>query len=367
MPHPTLSSLLHLVFTRWNFASVGLLPSPTTITLAAGLRCALVVDIGWAETTVTAVYEYRETNTQRSTRAMKQTVREMAKVLYPPAKDDEITAKATDEHVNFDFAEEVIVRLGWCRTIIGEPSSEALGTEQTVQIEMPSGSQLPVLETTRRALSQPVETALFASGFSRQDLDDEELPLPQLVFRALTVLPPDVRGICMSRIIFTGGGSNIPGLSKRVLDEVATLMSSYGWNNVRGKVIDKERDRLKEISANKPVRASAGNTTPSNAERSEIDPIEEKLRRIHLKESKPPVQGILREVKSLGAWAGASLLSGMKVRGLVEVERERFLQHGLAGAHKEGEVSTVPTRQSFGPGLAKAAGDRSSWTLAGWG
>ncbi|KAL3248971.1 hypothetical protein ABHI18_011831, partial [Aspergillus niger] len=58
-----------------------------------------------------------------------------------------------------------------------------------------------------------------------------------------------------------------------------------------------------------------------------------------------------------------SLLTSLKIRGLVEIEREKYLQHGLAGASRDLEHGHAPDRRS---GL-RTGGDRSSWTLAGWG
>ena len=441
LPHPLLSSLLHLVFSRWNFSTIGLLPSPTMTTLAAGLRSALVVDVGWSETIVTSVYEYRETSTSRSTRAMKKVVEEMAKILYSSAQKTEVGKKPT-KRANFDFAEEVVMRLAWCRGgNRGDQSDSSNTTEELVEVEMPPGSPEPVLRIPSSHFAKPADSALFASDISPSGLDDEELTVPLLVFKALTALPPDVRGICMSRIVFVGGGSRLLGLSRRVLDEVAALASQQGWSNVRGNLIaivgeklkesqeiyrqdpgrwqreQEEKARRKRLDAiqedleatidrphvdpsspveveqppqnvepkepnDLPAAAPAGAATegttvatpplsetkpPASPERPPLNDIDLKLQTLQLKESRPPIQGVLREVDSLGAWAGASLLSSLKIRGLVEVDRDRFLQHGLAGAHREGETSVVPQRQSFagGANLGKG-GDRSSWTLAGW-
>ena len=43
----------------------------------------------------------------------------------------------------------------------------------------------------------------------------------------------------------------------------------------------------------------------------------------NLKPKYPP--GMIRGVKSLGTWAGASILAGARVKGILEVEREKFL------------------------------------------
>ena len=400
--HPLLSSLLTLFFTRWNFSTISILPSPTMAAAAAGLRSALVVDIGWEETTVTTIYEYRETTSLRSTRAMKRVVKEMARNLYGRLQDSQEAANDENLEVDFEFAEEMVMRLGWCRSAMfanlpgQEKSSEASPrtAEQTangeatsmsrsgenqssedsanesntkndlIEIELPTRSNTTTLKLSRIAFAEPLEDALFASSATQQDFDEEELPLALIIFKVLASLEPDVRGICMSRIVFVGGGSQIPGVPRRALDVVAHMASEHGWSKVRGSVIDKHRERLKEINGNSVVR----DANTSNKDRvPDLDPIDERLRRLQLKEGKPPVQGFLRQVESLGCWSGASLITSIKTRGIVEVDRERFLQHGgLAGAHKEAEISVLPQRQSFGPGV-RGAGERSSWTLAGWG
>ena len=46
LPHPILSSLLTTFFNPWNYPSITLLPAPAVAAVAAGLRSALIVDIG---------------------------------------------------------------------------------------------------------------------------------------------------------------------------------------------------------------------------------------------------------------------------------------------------------------------------------
>ncbi|KAJ5890958.1 uncharacterized protein N7473_007186 [Penicillium subrubescens] len=176
----------------------------------------------------------------------------------------------------------------------------------------------------------------------------------------------------MSRIVFVGGGARIPGLRQRILQEVSSLIERYGWSSIRGKAVERQRQRMEDLrissqtNGQKPKPTSENGETPAKDEKTdpsqevpEIDFVEQKLHRQN-KDIPVPIQGVLREVESLGAWAGASLVTSLKLRGMVEIEREKFLQHGLAGATRDSEPS-VPDRRS---GLR--AGDRSSWTLAGW-
>ncbi|KAJ5722487.1 hypothetical protein N7488_000522 [Penicillium malachiteum] len=372
MPHPLLSSLLSTLFSRWRFPTITLLPSAPMSATAAGLRSALVVDLGWAETTTNGLYEYREVTTNRSTRAMKAVVQQMGRLLSNLTfQDSQEEVLSDDISVGFKYCEEVTCRLAWCHTDTDTEVPEEQSS--SVSIPSPENPGQEFIEVPFSRFAEPVEKVLLASDISEHDLDDEEKSIPLLVYKTLLDLPPDARGTCMARIVFVGGGARIPGLRQRILKEVSKLVDRYGWSPIRGKAVERQRERLAELristQANggekSAVKATATATSPDDEkldpsqEEPEIDFVEQKLRRQN-KDIPVPIQGVLREVESLGAWAGASLTTSLKIRGLVEIEREKFLQHGLAGGTRDSE-HPVPDRRS---GLR--AGDRSSWTLAGW-
>ncbi|PWY80367.1 actin-related protein RO7 [Aspergillus sclerotioniger CBS 115572] len=402
IPHPLLSSLLSTLFSRWRFPSITLLTSAPMAVTAAGLRSALVVDIGWAETIISGVYEYREMTVRRSTRAMKSLLQETGRLLTRLSNDSGASQSADEISVNFELCEEVASRFLWCRPKAVPKSStenseqqpaepheddaettdqrDAPLSDETVSLPYPSGFGTTYIDIPFSKLAEPVEKVLFAEGLAECELDDEEKPLSLLVYNALLSLPPDVRGTCMSRIIFIGGGSNVPGIRQRILKDVASLVEKYGWSPVRGTVIEQQRQKLQSLSLSQSQisavtkQEAMNEPSDSGTEKSaselqeddeEVDPIEQKIRRNNKeKDVKPPVQGVLREVESLGPWAGASLLTSLKIRGLVEIEREKYLQHGLAGATRELEMHGHAPDRRLG---LRTGGDRSSWTLAGWG
>ncbi|KAJ9486459.1 hypothetical protein VN97_g6874 [Penicillium thymicola] len=374
MPHPLLSSLLSTLFSRWRFPSVTLLSSATMSATAAGLRSALVVDIGWAETTATAIYEYREMTTKRTTRSMKYLMQEMGLLLTGLASDgDQDTETADKISVGFTYCEEVVSRFAWCKSQADEGTSSD-EPDRKLSIPSPANPEEEYMDVPFSRLAEPAEKVLFAPGVEEHELDDEEKSLPLLVYNTLLSLYPDARGTCMSRIVFVGGGSRIPGLRQRVLKEVSLLIDRHGWSPIRGRALERQRQRLEELRLPAQNASSPPETPKRNGEAPsaddepadpskvvpEIDFVEQKLRRQN-KDIPVPIQGVLREVESLGAWAGASLTTSLKIRGMVEIEREKFLQHGLAGATRDID-HPVPDRRS---GL-RSGGDRSSWTLAGW-
>lgn len=381
VPHPLLSSMLSTLFSRWRFPSITLLSTPAMSTAAAGLRSALVVDLGWAETTVTGVYEYREMTARRSTRAMKALQREMGKFLTSLAASNDHGSKSADQiAVPFEYCEEAVSRFAWCKA--REDSDDSRPTsdvsQKTVSIPSPNNPSAKYIDVPFSYFSDPVENVLFARGIPDCELDDDEKPIPALIYNVLLSLSPDARGACMSRIVFIGGGSRIPGVRRRILQEVTALFKQYGWSHMRGKVIDLEIQRRKmqrlSLSQQKAEQPQQQPQTPSQSStdndsqgerdnEGEVDFVEQRLNRSKDR-NLPFVHGVLREVDSLGPWAGASLVTSLKVRGLVEIEREKYLQHGLAGAYRD--LNTHSHAADRRSGL-RSGGDRSSWTLAGWG
>lgn len=413
IPHQLLSTVLSTLFQNFQVPTITLLAPPVLATAAAGCRSSLFIDIGWRETVITATYEYREVSSSRTTRAMKMVTLEVARAIEmhdkranakragnsPEEKDEAMVS------MDLEQAEELTVRLVWCRPRSGKfamsndrsssttnlaqvsvagdtPNEEPRENEneEASSISVPSpSSPRQSLQIPFSSLADPVETALFANNKAHYDLDDHEQPLYTLIYKSLLALPPDVRSVCMSRLIFGGGGSNIPGLKSRLLDDVTALVQKRGWNPVYGKAAEERRRRLRETnpsvrapasamneidSTNKSMNAEPKVALPASITPQEPDPIEEKLRHDHEKGSKHTVSGVVRGVETLGAWAGGSLLAGLRIKAVVEIEKDTFLQHGLAGARRDADVSVLP-HKSFGPGIAKA-GEKSSWTLGGW-
>lgn len=408
MPHVLLSAVLGTLFNNFQIPSVTLLNPPTLSTVVAGLRSALVVDVGWRETIVTGIYDYREVSEKRTARAMRMVTLEMARLLerhdMERSKDAEELGdvkkfEADGDMVVVDLAqaEEVTTRMAWCRShtrrvetlSISQDRPGRLGSiaeEEPKDLAVPSEFKdtlisIPSPSSPRQniqipfsAFASPVETALLGSLKLRHNLDDDEQPLHRLIYISLLSLPPDVRAVCMSRIIFTGGGSSIPGFKARLLDEVAAIVEARGWDPVEGKAADERLRRLKEISGNRgakkkrahratdPNKLEETTTLPVSLEPQVQDLIEEKIRREQDKGMKPSVSGIIRGVESLGAWAGASLLVKLRIKGVVEIERDAFLQHGLAGARKDAEASAASQKATPRPSM----GWQTGWTLGPW-
>ena len=112
----------------------------------------------------------------------------------------------------------------------GNRDTYSRSLDSKVSVPLPIGSDSKYTEVPFSRFSQPTESTLFGGSYENRDWDDEDMPLDILIYYFLLSLPPDLRGTCMSRIVFTGGGANIPGVRQRILDDVSALVEKNQWS-----------------------------------------------------------------------------------------------------------------------------------------
>lgn len=390
LPYPLLSAICHTLFNQYPIpTSISLYPTSVMCAVAAGLRAALVVDVGWGETVVTAVSEVREVHSCRSSRGMKRLSWHIAQLLNEELdrKQGESLSQPSPPgrtSITLEEAEEVMIRMAWCPHNVRSESPSSSDATNLISVSLSSHSELSPLSLPFQRFSEPVNATFFpyadgdrhdqnaseelttcttSSSLRKGNLDDDEEPLPSLIHRALLHLPPDVRSNVYEHFILVGGGSNIPGLRPRLVDEVSRVLEWRGWDPVKsygkadGKVepmpsrrhmknvattggkmgrSDSDGDHEVPIPTNKDVDEDSA--TPAHEQPQLPDPYMERIH--HRQNARPsskkwrntgeePDSRTLdpRTVKSLGAWAGASLVAGLRVRSMVEVEREEFVGH----------------------------------------
>ncbi|KAG9588824.1 fungal-specific actin related protein, partial [Aureobasidium melanogenum] len=324
LPHPLVSLTLNVVFNAFQPATVQLWTPPLLCAVSAGLRSALVIDIGWHETTITALYEYREVVHKRSTRAGKMLTRNMADALSKHAP--------TSNPLSFDTAEDMVTRMAWCR------SSRDQHFDDNVTLPLEASSAQVLFD----CLADPAEETFFSTPVPLEQIDDHDLPIHLLAYKCLLSLPLDVRAICVSRILITGGVSDIPGLKPRLLREIENTVNAKGWDPVMnyGSATEKRQQsaqqqmmtlptRTKQPDASDEVAAPADEQLLARNTPQERDEVAEKLQREVLKRG-ITIQGEVRGVQTLGAWAGASLVASLKVDAAFEVKRDDFFKNGLS-------------------------------------
>nr|POE99389.1 actin-related protein 10 [Quercus suber] len=340
LPTPIIEVMLKVLFNHYAQPSaVTLMTTPLLACVGSGHRNALVVEIGWEETVITAIGEYKQVYQRRSVRAGKMLTQEMARTIDGKADD---SAQSDQMHVNFGIAEDVTERIAWCRSM----SSDHDDAVHNRAVQLPR-TDSTTTELPFRKLSDPAETVFFDEQVDRQD--DHNLPLPALAHRVLLDLPLDLRSLAISRIVITGGSSQVPGLKHRLLQELSTLCSTRGWNPVHsyGKATTHRARVLQERNADTasgPHTEDRDGELPSTKKTIENhvphsdrihddikDPTSMKAenRAVEGKDSVPEVvKGVVRGVETVGAWSAASLIARLRVKGVHEVEREDFLKHG---------------------------------------
>ncbi|KAG9256662.1 putative actin protein RO7 [Emericellopsis atlantica] len=422
LPLPLLSTVLDTAFGRFQAPMVSLLSPATMSAVAAGVRSALVIDIGWSETVVTSVYEYREVKTTRSVRAGKYFNNELyRKVLHPLIAEDQgkeantVSEKShgqenptkekmdrdravdveneKDHRLSFDESEDIMRRLAWCRptnrtsqrtsaqleTVEEQDENEAEagstttpGADRTAHVPLQSSTPPKTIDVPFERIADVCGDVFFEPSMNLAHFDDHELPIHLLAYRHLAELPVDVRAICMSRVIFIGGCSNILGLKQRVIDETTSIIETKGWEPASGKAVD-------QLSNNSKLKWKPTKTPHLEQDRDEedglfseqandFDQFERGFMRPRKKD--PPVQGHIRALHSVGPWTGASLACQLKIPAMATIDRELWLQQGVNGASRPNDVDVkAQQRQSMGAGglIRGSGGQHTNWTLGKWG
>lgn len=411
LPTILIKTITNTIFTQFHPPTITYFSAPVLCTVSAGLRSALVIDIGWHETVITPIYELRVIGglvgaAGRTKRAGKLLRKKTGEILENLLVEKGIEGKKLQEN----HVEELVHRVVWCenyevrkqerelwrkadRSKSPIPGTSLPGTHaSTKPIFSPAGPAtmlIPLITTDSHkplsiniplsTLSLPVEHAFFEAttsndsydGYDGDEPDQDELPLPQLLYKSLLACHIDVRAACLSRIVIVGGPSNIPGLKKRIIDELhALVQENGGWNTV--KITQSARVRRRgasptvvtegederppppppkddvppplpppkfldeplKLSPAEPAKEdvkgeSAEENTNIFGSHNRIRKYKELEERENPKPSQPP--GFIQGVKSLGTWAGGSIVAGARVRGICEVERDKFLSAVASG------------------------------------
>lgn len=418
LPHSLLTLTLLVVFHIIPCTNIMLMTSPLLSLVGAGVRNGVVIDIGWHETTITTVFEYREVHQTQSNRGMKSLARETARFLsrklrkageWHEVDDTEEEDELPENDISFEECEDIMQRMVWCQgrtgdlrrmkvkrdlstdltgslqslVIVGDDGAEEKirpqDDESIVKVPLYSSRPPTTVEIPFKSFSYPAESTFFPIIDSP---DDNELPLPDLLYKHLLALPVDVRGHCMSRIMFTGGGSNIPGIRQRLMTEVLIRVAHQGWERASGQAFEKAKCNLRDRAQytrslsipSAPVKVSENTeatqtvTSPLSSAalaEPELDPQLEKIKARKEGKAKTRPSGVLNVIETLGPWAGGSLLASLKVKGIVDIEKDRFMQHGLEGSSRLAP-STSSSKAPANPGHNQKANEKTSWNLGIW-
>lgn len=358
LPHPLLSTFVQTLFNLYPIPiSIQLFSNAVMCCVAAGLRAGLVVDIGWNETVVTAVYDLREVRSQRSTRGGKRLSWEV-KAMVEAELDRRHRLRFADQEsskpedcVTLQDAEEVMKKLCWCPSIPSQPPHSFSYGSKEIAMCLNSKPNHERITLPFHRFSDPVLAAFFPESPSypwetRLHLDDNEICLPSLIYATLLRTSIDIRAQLVQRIVFTGGASSIPGLRSRLVQSLSETIEKRGWDiaDSYGSISDQrpvntapmklhstsEEADVENCPLNKDIESSS--QTPAHLQPPLPDPTLARLQRRSEQKSYLGFRGdntrsalTVQSVRTLGAWAGTSLMAGLRVKSTIEIEREGWL------------------------------------------
>lgn len=201
-PVPLKNLISKVLLFHMHAQSVRFFPEPVMTTISSGSHSALVIDMGWNQTTITPVFDLRQLykyarSTTRAGRWLHEEVRKSLKENGCP--------------YGFEFVERFICEAMYAGIASG--SDENMYTFEGHDIPMEVRYEL-------------IENVFFPSSTSNED--DNAQSIAELVSQCLHELGIDLRAALKGQIIITGGISHIPGIKSRLLMELADKCGAGG-------------------------------------------------------------------------------------------------------------------------------------------
>ncbi|KAK9455146.1 hypothetical protein V1511DRAFT_335280 [Dipodascopsis uninucleata] len=230
MPIKIKKAVAFVIFNYFQAISVTLLPSAVCALVSAGVRSGLVVDIGWHETTVIPVIEYRPMFPILGTTI--RAGRQLCDIVADAIKD------ASGVEPSLGEIEKVIASELYCLVDENPVQSSSL-------FPVTSGGDMYYVPS---ALKWEVVDKCFLRQAADSYDDLECKTVPSLIVDCLQRLSVDSRAQVASKIIFTGNLCKIPGLRFRILKEIrkaglkARAINSLGAWAGASLYVSKERE-----------------------------------------------------------------------------------------------------------------------------
>lgn len=214
--------LADILYRCYMFQSVLFAPNPVLATLPVWLDSALVVDVGYTETTVVAVFDgVAAINTFNAVSAgaveMHKQIREALK-----AKSNELES-ATVDGLDESALEDIKVRA----CVAGKlPEGKQL---KTFQYPLRAGSILTLDSDFRATALDPIFEGVGSDANS----------IPRAILETLSQCPCDTRKMLAKRILVTGGGCMLPGFKHRVLTGIYELIKEDEFAELAGTSLER--------------------------------------------------------------------------------------------------------------------------------
>ncbi|EPS41977.1 hypothetical protein H072_4001 [Dactylellina haptotyla CBS 200.50] len=372
------NTLSQLLFLHFQPPTITYLSSPVLSCLAAGLRSALVVDIGWQETTITPVYELRPLPahikfSSRGTRSLVELFGQLLWNTIKPEGDDESWWRI----FNWADVEDVSTRYGWCKSSadareaarqrarqafglgsdkdadgeVNEDGEKIRKTSADIRAqrrrETIEGAQVdvtfktPLLRESTTALTLPFEAMSIAAEYAFflpswinvESFKTEEgyIPIPSV---------EDLMDGCQSRVEYEDESEyalpylvfltllNCPVDVRAVcIPRIIITGGAANMPGLKARILSDLKELVEERGGWNIVKKR--NTMGDDRRRELVEKKPKKVEVELLQSEKDDLRikyaklggvapGTIRGVETMGAWAGGSILSGARIKGSVE-------------------------------------------------
>ncbi|CCH41536.1 Actin-1 [Wickerhamomyces ciferrii] len=199
-PIPLKKMLTKVLLFHIHAQSVRFFPEPVLSSISSGSNNALVIDMGWCQSTITAVFDLRIL--YKESRVTNRAGKNFHAFVRTNLKENGI------DSLSFDFVEDLICDTFYCNphTILEEEEKYSTFTYNGISIPNKLRYNL-------------IDQFFFENGL-KPNVDDENNFLVPLIKGLKKQLPIDLRSTLFTNIIFTGGLTKIPGMKTRILNEL---------------------------------------------------------------------------------------------------------------------------------------------------
>jgi len=214
--------LTRVALNRLAVPGVVFLSRPVAAVTCAGIasNTALTVNIGWEGLSVTPVVHgvpmiWNQTNSPIGGKYFAEQLKSRTLKINPDF----------DADMGIEMFDDIVARLGYIRDIadITNPSPTLMKQDETLTNIDIDGRR--VLRVKRGDISEVVEHV-----FTRFN---EDSSLPTMVLESLLETPIDSRRALAGNLILSGGGARMPGLERRLLQEIETQVKTPRYSKLQ--------------------------------------------------------------------------------------------------------------------------------------
>ncbi|GAB6021667.1 Actin- protein 10 [Chamberlinius hualienensis] len=217
-------TLAKLMFIQYEVSSVVFAPSHLMTLYTLGVRTALVMDVGYDETTVIPVYEgvVMINSSEDYAVAGKALHNRLRSLLIEHSTVKMAGNVEAGVETILDFLDEEILEDIKVRACFVTPFERSKALAKGEELKQIPPFNYPLLGSKILSVDGIVRELTMESLFER---DGEEKSLASMILNCILKSPIDMRRALAENIIIVGGSSMVPGFQHRLLMEIKHLLS----------------------------------------------------------------------------------------------------------------------------------------------